>query len=152
MSNYRRALAFHLRIGDTPPPWPTRPDATTLALRMRLLREESAEAFEALEALANAPDAEQALADAAHELADLLYVTYGTFVALGVDADAAYAEVHDANLRKAGAPRRQDGKQLRPPDFQPPDLARVLAGQARNGDQGRHIASLRKDETTHGDS
>jgi len=150
VSNYRRALEFHLRIGDAPPARPTRPGPAVVALRSRLLREEAAEALEALAALPDAADGAAALAAAAHELADLLYVTYGTFVALGVDADAAFAEVHDANLRKAGAPRRDDGKQLRPPGWRPADLAEVVARQLRGADQGRHIEALRTPEGTGG--
>ncbi len=150
MSNYRRSLAFHLRIGDTPPGAPARPDDATLALRMRLLREETGEALAALDALAHTSGgaaAEPQLAAAAHELADLLYVAYGTFVALGVDADGVFAEVDAANLRKAGAPRRGDGKQLRPDGWQPADVAGVLASQRRNGAQGRIIAELAPDES-----
>ncbi len=140
-SNYRRALAFHLAIGDTPPAAPRRPDDATLALRLRLLREEGAEAVEALAALAQAGgDAAGAQAAAAHELADLLYVVYGTFVALGIDADEVFAEVHAANLRKAGAPRRADGKQLRPDGWRPADVASVLERQRRSAPQGRAIA------------
>lgn len=143
-SNYRRALEFHLRIGDTPPPAPRLPDADTLALRLRLLREEAAEAQHALEALAAAADDDpvERQAAAAHELADLLYVVYGTFVALGVDADEVFAEVHAANLRKAGAPRRADGKQLRPDGWRPADVAGVLRRQDRDASQGRVIEEL----------
>ena len=149
LSNYLRALHFHLRIGDEPPARPVRPDGATLELRMRLLREEAAEALDALEALRGAQATEtqdEALAAAAHELADLLYVAYGTFVALGVDADAAYAEVHAANMRKAGAPRRADGKQLRPPDWRPADLMAVVARQRTTADQGRHVEALTEAE------
>ncbi len=154
MSNYRRALAFHLRIGDRPPPAPTTPDAATLALRLRLLREEAQEAQEALTALADAPRpvADEAPAGpgrraaaeaaAAHELADLLYVVYGTFVALGVDADEVFAEIHEANLRKAGAPRRPDGKQLRPDGWRPADVSAVLERQRAGAPQGRIIDEL----------
>jgi predicted HAD superfamily Cof-like phosphohydrolase len=161
MSNYRRALAFHLRIGDRPPPAPTTPDAATLALRLRLLREEALEVQEALTALTatTTADARRPVADeapagtgtgrragaeaaAAHELADLLYVVYGTFVALGVDADEVFAEIHEANLRKAGAPRRPDGKQLRPDGWRPADVGAVLERQRASARQGRIIDEL----------
>lgn len=140
MTNYRRSLAFHLRIGDLPPEAPTQPDAATLALRLRLLREESEEALAALAALTR--DSDEALVAAAHELADLLYVTYGTFVALGVDADDVFAVVHDANLRKAGAPRRSDGKQLKPDGWQPADVAAAIRRQGQEARQGRAMLEL----------
>ena len=156
MSNYRRALAFHLRIGDRPPREPHVPDADTLALRLRLLREEGREAQQALGALAAladtprtaAPSEEDAdaraaaEAAAAHELADLLYVAYGTFVALGIDADEVFAEVHEANLRKIGAPRRADGKQLKPDGWRPADVPGVLARQRSDARQGRAMDEL----------
>ena len=167
MTNYRRALAFHVRIGDRPPRAPIVPDADTLALRLRLLEEEGREAREALQALAElaelattaaeAPSDETssneassnasparlaAEAAAAHELADLLYVAYGTFVALGVDADEVFEEVHAANVRKAGAPRRADGKQFRPEGWRPADVAGVLARQRRDDRQGRAMDTL----------
>lgn len=64
-----------------------------------------------------------------HELTDLLYVTYGTILTCGVDADEAFAEVHRANMRKILGPRRADGKQLKPADWQPADVAGVIARQ-----------------------
>jgi len=148
VSNYRRALAFHLRIGDRPPRAPQTPDADTLGLRLRLLQEEGREAQEALRALAERAGAAGAaapaeeVAAAAHELADLLYVAYGTFVALGIDADEVFAEVHEANVRKAGAPRRADGKQLKPDGWRPADVAGVLARQRLEASQGRAMDEL----------
>jgi predicted HAD superfamily Cof-like phosphohydrolase len=143
VSNYRRALAFHLRIGDRPPSAPSTPDAATLALRLRLLREEAQEVQEALTALTDAPRSGAAAeAAAAHELADLLYVVYGTFVALGVDADEVFEEIHEANLRKVGAPRRPDGKQLRPDDWRPADVSAVLERQRLGARQGHVMDEL----------
>ena len=61
-------------------------------------------------------------------------------------APAAYAAVHAANMRKAGAPRRADGKQLRPPDWRPADLMAVVARQRTTADQGRHVEALTEAE------
>ena len=66
------------------------------------------------------------LAPLAHELADLLYVVYGALETCGLDADAVFAEVHRANMSKAGGPRRADGKLLKPPGWRPADVAAVL--------------------------
>ena len=74
----------------------------------------------------------------AHELADLLYVTYGALDLLGIDADAVLAEVHRANLAKASGPRRADGKQLKPVGWQPADVRGVIG---RLSGQGRPTAS-----------
>ena len=69
-----------------------------------------------------------------HELADLLYVTYGAILACGVDADAVFAEVHRANLSKAGGPRRADGKLLKPPGWQPANVREVINQQQKVSD------------------
>jgi predicted HAD superfamily Cof-like phosphohydrolase len=60
-------------------------------------------------------------------LCDLLYVVYGTAVEFGVDLAPFFAEVHAANLRKAGGPVREDGKIGKPPGWTPPDIAGLLA-------------------------
>ncbi|GAB2459169.1 hypothetical protein GCM10007967_11990 [Xylanimonas ulmi] len=95
------------------------------------MREEAAEVFEQFERLrALAADGVPAgmgdIAALAHELADLLYVTYGALLALGVQPDAVFAEVHRANLAKASGPRRADGKQLKPDGWRPADVEAVL--------------------------
>ncbi|THF83645.1 hypothetical protein E7T09_21740 [Deinococcus sp. KSM4-11] len=137
-SNARHLREFHRAIGLTPPEAPTVPRGELLALRRTLIEEEVAEVnaeFAVLAARLEAgetpgPDALVALA---HELADLLYVTYGALDTLGVDADAVFAEVHRANLTKASGPRRADGKQLKPEGWQPADVAGVLARQGTGG-------------------
>ncbi|MBB5376371.1 putative HAD superfamily Cof-like phosphohydrolase [Deinococcus metalli] len=137
-SNARRLRDFHHAIGLRPPDAPTVPAPALLALRRTLIDEEVAEVraeFTALSARLDAGDAPEpdALVALAHELADLLYVTYGALDTLGIDADAVFAEVHRANLSKASGPRRADGKQLKPEGWQPADVAGVLARQERVG-------------------
>lgn len=60
------------------------------------------------------------------ELVDLLYVTYGTLVYLGVDADEAFRRVHESNMSKLGKDgkpiRRADGKVLKGENYKEPDL------------------------------
>lgn len=87
-------------------------------LRIRLIEEEASEFAVA----ARAGDVVGVL-DA---LCDLLYVTYGAAVSLGVDIEPFFDEVHRSNMAKVGGTRRPDGKWLKPPDWQPPDLARIL--------------------------
>jgi predicted HAD superfamily Cof-like phosphohydrolase len=59
------------------------------------------------------------------ELCDLLYVVYGAAVVLGVDLEPFFEEIQRANMEKAGGPKREDGKQLKPAGWRPPDLIRV---------------------------
>jgi predicted HAD superfamily Cof-like phosphohydrolase len=73
------------------------------------------------------------LDEVARELADVVYVAYGTAVAYGIDLDAVIAEVHRANMTKLGPdgqPIVRDGKVQKPPSFRPPDVVSVLARQA----------------------
>ncbi|MFN4252447.1 hypothetical protein [Deinococcus sp.] len=130
-SNARRLRAFHDVIGEDRRDVPTVPDRDLLTLRRTLIQEEAAEVDAEFRALAARMDAGEPLVAAdltalAHELADLLYVTYGAFDRLGVDADAVFAEVHRANLTKASGPRRADGKILKPEGWQPADVRSVL--------------------------
>ncbi|MBI4495077.1 MAG: hypothetical protein HY690_20065 [Chloroflexi bacterium] len=90
-------------------------------LRVRLIEEEAREFAQAVEA--------EDLPGVVDALCDLLYVTYGAAVCLGVDLEPCFAEVHRSNMAKQGGPKRPDGKQLKPPGWQPPRLAELLAEQ-----------------------
>lgn len=56
-------------------------------------------------------------------LVDLLYVTYGTAVEMGVDLAPFFDEVHRANMHKV--PGEGGGKSRKPERWVPPDLDRV---------------------------
>jgi NTP pyrophosphatase (non-canonical NTP hydrolase) len=92
-------------------------------LRRRLHNEEHAELIEALDA--------GALAAVAQELADVVYVAYGTAHSLGIPLDAVLAEVHRANMSKFGPDGqpilREDGKVMKSAEFVPADVVAVLA-------------------------
>jgi predicted HAD superfamily Cof-like phosphohydrolase len=93
--------------------------------RQRLLEEEVGELAEAV--LAGRLD------QIARELADVVYVAYGTAITYGIDLDAVLAEVHRANLSKLGPDGRpviRGGKVQKGPSFRPPDVAAVLRRQA----------------------
>jgi predicted HAD superfamily Cof-like phosphohydrolase/thiol-disulfide isomerase/thioredoxin len=51
----------------------------------------------------------------------------------GLDLAPFFAEVQRANMAKASGPVRADGKRLKPPDWQAPDLTGVLAAQMTEG-------------------
>ena len=134
-TNYQKIVEFHVGADGHVPQSPDIPQADILAIRRTLIREEYEEvmaAFDEIES-GHGRDADQALVELAHELADLLYVVYGTFASCGVDADAVYGEVHAANMRKLGGPRRSDGKLLKPADWQPADVAGIIAKMSKNG-------------------
>lgn len=95
-----------------------------VALRIDLHREENLELIEALRG--------GKLASIAQELADVVYVAYGTAHALGIPLDAVLAEVHRANMTKFGEDGKPvfaaNGKVVKSDRFTPPDVDGVLAG------------------------
>ena len=108
---------FDIVIGTSP----AMPDAATCALRVSLIQEEFDELREAL--------AQQDVAAVAKELADLLYVIYGTAVSCGIDIAPVFREVHRSNMSKVGGHKRADGKWIKPPDYSPAHLQAILAAQ-----------------------
>lgn len=135
-SNAARVRQFHSAVGDSSPPIPTQPDKAVLSLRRALIEEESQEVLEAFAHLQEAVsegDRAVRFSELVHELVDMLYVTYGALAAFGVEADEAFGEVHRANMEKVSGPKREDGKQLKPKDWQSADIPGVLAAQKRRG-------------------
>ncbi len=136
-SNFELTREFHRAIGQLPEDYAgehTNPERyrTMVELRSRLLREESREAIDALDAYAVG---QGSLVDVAGELADVLCVTYGAAAALGIPMDAIYREFHRSVMTKVGGPVRADGKVLKGEGFQPPDLERVLSQEEPASDR-----------------
>lgn len=92
------------------------------ALRRKLHDEEHAELADAL-----ASGDRHAIAQ---ELADVVYVAFGTALAYGIDLDAAVREVHRANMSKLGDDGRpvlrDDGKVLKGPHYRAPDMREAV--------------------------
>ncbi|MDR4465143.1 MAG: hypothetical protein MRJ66_12835 [Nitrospira sp.] len=113
--------AFHNRFDILVRTVPTDLNDDTKQLRVRLIQEEFDELKEAM-AAGN-------LAAVAKELADLLYVTYGTAVSYGIDMEPVFQEVHRSNLSKVGGYKRADGKWVKPPTYSPADINPILEAQ-----------------------
>ena len=117
--------AFHLAFGLDARETPTEVSPALAAHRGELLAEEAAEVAEVS---VGAP-----LDRLAHELADVVYVAYGTALVHGIDLDAVIAEIHRSNMTKLGpggqVARRTDGKVLKGEHYEAPDVAAVLRGQ-----------------------
>lgn len=64
------------------------------------------------------------------ELADLVYVCYQYAENMGWDLDEAMDRVHKSNMSKLGLDgrpiRRNDGKVLKGPNYQPPNLSDLV--------------------------
>lgn len=116
---------FHRKFDIVLSDEPALPDEATRELRVRLIDEEFGELKEAL--------AKQDLVGIAKELADLLYVVYGTALSYGIDMGPVFREVHRSNLSKVGGYKRADGKWVKPPTYSPAKLEPILAAQSANG-------------------
>ncbi|MET8785872.1 MazG nucleotide pyrophosphohydrolase domain-containing protein [Streptomyces sp. NPDC004589] len=116
---------FHLAFGLDVRTVPTEVSPDLAAHRGELLAEEAAEVAEV--AVTGPVDR------LAHELADLVYVAYGTALVHGIDLDAVIAEIHRANMTKIGpdgaVSRRADGKVLKGDHYRAPDVTAILREQ-----------------------
>ena len=117
----KMVLEFHEQFDIHVSPTPSIPDEPTQVLRKRLIQEEFEELQEAMQ--------EKDLSSIAKELADLLYVVYGTAVSLGIDMEPVFQEVHRSNMSKVGGYKREDGKWVKPATYSPAVLDKILEGQ-----------------------
>jgi predicted HAD superfamily Cof-like phosphohydrolase len=92
-----------------------------LGLRWSLIDEEANEVCEALQAVrsdvhCDAHDAESIrnLSYVAKELCDLLYVTVGAFIALGLPYEEVWDLVQKSNMAKTAGHRAENGKWIKP--------------------------------------
>jgi predicted HAD superfamily Cof-like phosphohydrolase len=102
---------------------PTVVDGRTRELRVKLIQEEFDELKEALAA--------EDLSSIAKEMADLLYVVYGTAVSYGIEMDPIFREVHRSNMSKIGGYKREDGKWVKPATYSPARIEPILAEQGQ---------------------
>lgn len=119
-SNAQKVEEFHNAMGMTNGVWP--PTQEEAILRATLIEEEYEEV--ANEMLGYFPE-QMNKQKIAKELADLLYVVYGTAVSFGIPIDDVFAEVHRSNMSKLvdGKPlKREDGKVLKGPNYSPANL------------------------------
>ena len=91
-------------------------------LRISLIQEELDELKEAMH--------NKDLIEVADALTDLLYVTYGTGHAFGIDLDKCFNEVQNSNMSKLGDDGKpiynEKGKVLKGPNYFKPDLKKFL--------------------------
>ncbi len=121
----RGVKEFHEKYGCLTRYKPTMPDAQTRLLRASLIVEEAAEFMAAAR--------NEDMVGMCDALADLLYVTYGTAVVMGVDMEPISAEVQRSNMTKDGGGQDSGGKVMKGPDFEEPDIAGKLIEQEPYG-------------------
>ena len=117
----KMVLEFHKEFDIHIAATPSVPDDKTKTLRVRLIQEEFDELKEAFE--------KNDLPHIAKELADLLYVVYGTAISYGIDMEPVFQEVQRSNMSKVGGYKRKDGKWVKPATYSPANIEPILALQ-----------------------
>lgn len=125
MDQFQRSVqAFHSKYGAVINNAPTMIDEASRLRRVSLIIEEAAEFASA----ARKSD----MVGMCDSLCDLLYVTFGTAVELGVDIEPLFMEVQRSNMTKDGGGSDSGGKILKGPNFSPPNLKPILAAQSED--------------------
>jgi len=121
------------RAIEHPAPSKFTPIEDRLKLRLELIREEFSELVGAsgyrVEDFDHGFFAKEGPQDPTTQvdaLCDLLVVTFGMAVEMGIDLEPFFDEVHRTNMAKVGGPKRADGKGLKPLGWTPPDIAGLL--------------------------
>ncbi len=124
MNNQQKMVReFHKKFGYTINNTPMLLKKSLLRLRADFISEESDEFHEAVE--------EEDLTRMADALGDLLYFVNGTGVALGIDLQPIFLEIHRSNMTKAVA-KIEDGKGDKTKEsFSPPNIKGELEKQCR---------------------
>ncbi len=123
---------FHRAFDTVDPEFIKARDLDLAKLRAKLIEEESKEV---LDELLNETDFN--VYALAKELADLLYVTYGTINAYGLTSvmEDVFDEVHRSNMSKLGKNGkpiyRADGKVLKGENYSPADIEGVIEDAIR---------------------
>lgn len=115
---------FHTKYEIPAPAQPTMIPVKDRLRRARLIVSEAAEFLEAAD--------QDDFIEMVDALADILVVTYGTAVEMGVDLEPVFREVHRSNMSKDGG-KDAGGKILKGPGFSPPDIKGELRKQGWAG-------------------
>ena len=111
---------FHQKYDAPVREKPAQIDVKDRLRRARLIVSEAAEFMEAAD--------QDDFVEMVDALADILVVTYGAAVEMGVDLAPVFAEVQRSNMSKNGG-KDPGGKILKGPGFSPPDILGELRKQ-----------------------
>lgn len=134
-SNFQKVGEFMTAFDQEVLTKPTLPADKVQGLRYELIREELDELFCGMQ--------NEDVVEIADALTDLLYVVYGAGHAYGIDLDKCFNEVHRSNMTKLGPDgkpiRREDGKAMKGPNYEPPNLHKVLGVEPMTQEQWHDI-------------
>ena len=115
---------FMIKAGQDCPDKPTLPNDTVKALRVSLIQEEFNELKQGLYT--------NDLVEVYDALLDIMVVTIGTAVALGLVLQPGWQEVHRSNMSKfIDGHRREDGKWIKGPSYSPANLKPIIEEQMK---------------------
>ena len=141
-TNFERVGEFHEVFDCLRNDTPTVPTKDEIKARLKLILEETLELFHEFGLTLQNPKIVEDDSDIwatgnfdlhkiAKENADLLYVTYGQDIEMGIPIDKVFKEVHNSNLTKLTADgqvlRRHDGKVQKSDQYKPADIKSVFA-------------------------
>ncbi len=121
-SNFNLVGDFHAKFGYSDVSL-----AEALPAREKFLEEEVREVKEATQEVLSAttPEAlKEAKAHLLKEIIDMMYVAYGTLQVMGIDADAAFAEVHRSNMSKSSS--GPASKAVKGPEYTPANMEQFV--------------------------
>ena len=122
MSNFTKVGIFMKTFGQEVKNKPSFSTDKINKLRIDLIKEELDELKEAME--------NKDLLEVADALTDILYVTYGTGHAFGIDLDKCFDEVQNSNMSKldenGNAIYNDSGKVMKGPNYFKPDLSKFV--------------------------
>ena len=142
--HYKRIKKFMQLAGQDTPKSPVEPSKEIRVLRAKLIIEEALETVKALgvdinisemSLLKNEDDFEYVISEhpfdmveVADGVADISVVSIGTLIACGITDNKLLKLVDKNNLAKFGKGHsfREDGKLIKPPNHQPPDITKLL--------------------------
>ena len=120
-----QVLEFHDKYEVNTAHVPSFPSRERQLLRENLIEEE-------LEELRSASISND-LVEVADALGDLAYVVFGAAIEYGIDLETVVNEIHKSNLSKLGLDGkplyREDGKVIKGPNYEPPDIRTLLIYQ-----------------------
>ncbi len=132
MTQNEMVMEFHKAFNH---PINKEPDRKEIDLRINLIAEEAQEAETDMCDLwdlkdPNYIDTEKEVSEAkkrlTKELADILYVVWGTAISFGLPLEEVFKRVHESNMSKLGEDGkpiyREDGKVLKGPNYKPVNL------------------------------
>ncbi len=112
---FQRKFACH--IGS----YPAVPIPSLVKLRLDLITEEYGELLRAVD--------KGCIPSVADAIVDLIYVSIGKAITWGIDIRPIWRAVQRANMAKEGGGQRADGKILKPPGWQAPDVQGLIESQ-----------------------